>query len=150
MAELASISPIYAGCSYERLEGWKTLQWPVHADGSDEPVLYLDRFAFPDGKARLYPLSYREPLDQPDAQFDLFLNNGRELEHCHEGNLTHRVVGIHLENPERYLEISPELARERSIDLGRWVRLTSRYGSLSVKVLVTDRVSGKQIFLPLT
>jgi formate dehydrogenase major subunit len=95
-------------------------------------------------------LSFREPLDQPDAQFDLFLNNGRELEHFHEGNLTHRVAGIHLENPERYLEISPELARERKIESGRWVRLTSRYGSLCVKVLVTDRVRGKQIFLPLT
>jgi formate dehydrogenase major subunit len=150
MAELASLAPIYAGCSYERLEGWRTLQWPVHADGTDTPVLYLDRFAFPDGKARLYPLSYHEPFDQPNAEFDLFLNNGRELEHFHEGNLTHRVAGIHMENPERYLEISPELARERHISSGRWVRLTSRYGSLRVKVLVTSRVSGKQVFLPLT
>jgi formate dehydrogenase major subunit len=42
------------------------------------------------------------------------------------------------------------LARERRIESGRWVQLTSRYGSLAVKVLVTDRARGKQIFLPLT
>jgi len=51
MDELASLSPLYAGVSYERLEGYKTLQWPVAADGTDQPILYLDGFAFPDKKA---------------------------------------------------------------------------------------------------
>jgi formate dehydrogenase major subunit len=150
MAELASLSPLYAGVSYERLEGYNSLQWPVHPDGTDEPILYLDGFAFPDKKARLYPLEFREPTDRPDGEFDLYLNNGRELEHFHEGNMTHRVSGIHLENPERYLEISPALAKERGVQSGRWVRLTSRYGSLQLKVLVTDRVQRNQVFLPLT
>lgn len=150
MAELASLSPIYAGVTYDRLEGWNTLQWPVHPDGKDEPVLYLDSFAFPDGKARLYPLEYRQPAESPDASFDLLLNNGRQLEHFHEGNMTHRVPGIHEENPERYVEISPELAADRGIESGQWVRLTSRYGSLKAKVLVTGRVQGKQVFMPLT
>jgi len=36
---------------YERSEGYKSLQWPVAADGTDEPLLYTKRFAFPDGKA---------------------------------------------------------------------------------------------------
>jgi formate dehydrogenase major subunit len=73
----------------------------------------LNGFAFPDKKARLFPLKFREPSDQPDSECDLFLNNGRQLEHFHEGNMTHRVAGIHLENPERYVEISSELAAQR-------------------------------------
>jgi formate dehydrogenase major subunit len=150
MAEFASLAPLYAGCSYERLEGWDTLQWPVHPDGIDTPVLYLDGFAFPDKKARFHPVAYTKPAEEPDDVYDLFLNNGRELEHFHEGNMTHRVPGIHAENPERYLEISPALATERSLESGQWVRLTSRWGSLKVKVLTTDRVQGKQVFLPLT
>jgi formate dehydrogenase major subunit len=150
MAELASLVPLYAGCSYERLEQYNTLQWPVDADGSDQPLLYTDGFAFPDKKARLYPLVYREPTDPPDSEFDLFLNNGRQLEHFHEGNMTNRVPGIHLETPECYLEISPELAHDRSIDSGQWVRVVSRYGALKTKVLVTDRVHDKQVYLPLT
>jgi len=150
MAELASLSPLYAGCSYERLEGYNTLQWPVDPDGKDQPLLYTDGFAFPDKKARLYPLSYHEPTDPPDSEFDLFLNNGRQLEHFHEGNMTNRVPGIQLETPESYVEISPELAHERSIASGQWVRLVSRYGALKSKVLVTDRVEAKQVYLPLT
>jgi len=150
MAEMASLTPLYGGVRYERLEGYKTLQWPVHEDGTDEPILYLDGFAFPDKKARLYPLTLREPAESPDTEFDLDLNNGRVLEHFHEGNMTHRVAGIHQENPERYVEISEELARERNITSGRWVRIVSRQGAVKVKVLVTSRVLGKQIFLPLT
>lgn len=149
MLEMASLTPLYAGVRYDRLEGYKTLQWPVHEDGSDKPVLYLDGFAFPDRKARLFPLMYREPVDQPTTEFDLELNTGRLLEHFHEGNLTHRVPGIHAESPERFLEISRELATERGIESGQWVRVVSRTGALKVKVLVTDRVYGKQVYLPL-
>jgi len=150
MEEMAGLTPLYAGVRYDRLEGYNTLQWPVHEDGTDEPVLYLNGFAFPDKKARLHPLSYRAPLEEPDSNYDLFLNNGRVLEHFHEGNLTHRVEGIHKESPERYLEISPELALARKIESGQWVRVSSRWGSLKVKVLVTSRVAGNQVYLPLT
>jgi formate dehydrogenase major subunit len=44
MAEMASLTPLYAGVSYDRLAGYKTLQWPVAPDGTDQPVLYLDKF----------------------------------------------------------------------------------------------------------
>jgi formate dehydrogenase major subunit len=121
----------------------------VAPDGTDQPVLYLDGFPFPDNKARLYPLSFREPDEALDSDFDLFLNNGRLLEHFHEGNMTYRVPGIQEETPERYLEISEELAKERNIESGRWVRVTSRHGTLVIKVLVTSRVFGKQVYLPL-
>jgi formate dehydrogenase major subunit len=149
MAEMASLTPLYAGVSYARLEGYSTLQWPVARDGSDQPVLYLDGFPFPDNKARLYLLSFHEPQEAPDSDFDLFLNNGRILEHFHEGNMTYRVPGIREETPERYLEISEDLAKERGIESGRWVRVISRHGSLVIKVLVTHRVFGKQVYLPL-
>jgi formate dehydrogenase major subunit len=149
MAEMASLTPLYAGASFERLEGYNTLQWPVAPDGTDQPILYLDGFAFPDKKARFYPVPYREPMEQPDADFDLFLNNGRLLEHFHEGNMTYRVSGIHEETPERYLEVSKELASERKLESGQWVRVSSRHGSLVIKVLVTTRVVGKQVYLPL-
>jgi predicted molibdopterin-dependent oxidoreductase YjgC len=47
----------------------------------------------------------------------------------------------------RYLEISPELAKQRGIQTGQWLRVESRWGSLEVKALVTDRVSSNQVFL---
>jgi formate dehydrogenase major subunit len=149
MAEIASLTPLFAGVSYERLEGYKSLQWPVAADGSDQPLLYTKEFFFPDGKARLFPLKWMEAPEQPDAEFDLHLNNGRLLEHFHEGNLTYRTEGIREKTPDTFVEVSPELAAERGIQTGRWVQLTSRYGRVRVRALVTDRVHGKELYMPM-
>jgi len=147
--EIASLTPLFAGVTYERLEGFKSLQWPVRADGTDQPLLYTKEFAFPDGKARLFPLSLTEPTDQPNAEFDLHLNNGRLLEHFHEGNMTYRSEGIREKTPDTFVEVSPELAEERGIQSGTWVQLTSRYGQVRVRALVTDRVHGKQLYMPM-
>jgi formate dehydrogenase major subunit len=149
MDEIASLSPLFAGVSYDRLEGYKSLQWPVAADGSDEPLLYTERFAFPDGKARLFPLSWSEPAEQPDEEFDLHLNNGRLLEHFHEGNLTNRSEGIRQKTPDVFVEVSPELAQERGIQSGTRVELSSRHGCVRLRALVTDRVRGKQLYMPM-
>ena len=149
MEEIASLTPLFAGVTYERLEGYKSLQWPVHPDGTDEPLLFTKRFNFPDGKARLYPLQWIEPSEQVDAEFDLHLNNGRLLEHFHEGNMTYRVKGIKQKTPDTWVEISPELAAERQIESGRWVQLTSRYGRVRVRALVTDRVRGHELYMPM-
>jgi formate dehydrogenase major subunit len=149
MAEVAALTPLFAGVSYERLEGYKSLQWPVAADGSDQPLLYTKRFAFPDGKARLYPVAWTEPAEQPDAEFDLHLNNGNLLEHFHEGNLTYRVAGIRHKTPDVFVEVSPQLAQERGLESGTRVELTSRYGQVVVRALVTDRVHGKQLYMPM-
>jgi len=149
MDEIASLTPLVAGVSYERLEGYRTLQWPVARDGTDQPLLYTERFHFPDGRARLFPVPWIGPTDQPDDQFDLQLNNGRLLEHFHEGNLTYRVPGIQEKTPDTFLEVSPELAEERGLQTGTWVQLISRYGKVRVRALVTDRVQGRELYMPM-
>jgi len=149
MDEVASLTPLFAGVNYERLEGYKSLQWPVAADGSDQPLLFTEKFPFPDGKAKLFPLEWIEPCEQVSDEFDLHLNNGRLLEHFEAGNMTFRSKGIMEETPNTWVEISPELAADRGVETGRWVRLRSQYGQVKVQVLVTDRVQGKQLYLPL-
>lgn len=145
--EIASLTPLFAGVTYERLEGFKSLQWPVAADGTDQPLLYTKGFAFPDGKARLFPVTQTQPSEPPDQEFDLFLNNGNLLEHFHEGNMTNRVDGIREKVPSVFVEVSPGLAKERGIQSGTWVRITSRYGEVRLRALVTDRVHGKELFM---
>jgi formate dehydrogenase major subunit len=149
MDEIASLTPLFAGVRYDRLEGYHTLQWPVTADGADQPLLYTTQFAFPDGKARLFPLTWHEPTEQPDEEFDLHLNNGRLLEHFHEGNMTYRVDGIRQKTPDTWVEVSPDLATKRGIQSGTQVRLRSRHGQVRVRALVTDRVHDGQLYMPM-
>lgn len=152
MEEIASLTPTLAGVSYERLEGYKSLQWPVAKDGKDEPCLYLGdetTFPFPDGKASFHPLEYVPPSEERNETYDLHLNNGRLLEHFEQGNLSYRVPGITEITPSVFVEVSPELAAERGLESGRFVQLESPYGQVRVRVLVTNRVQGKQMYMPL-
>jgi len=149
MDEIAALTPLLAGVSYARLEGYRSLQWPVAADGSDQPLLYRKEFFFPDGKAKLHPLQWKEPAERTDAEYNLHLNNGRLLEQFHTGNMTHRVPGLEHAVPGTFVEVSAELAAERGIDTGSWVRLESRRGHVRVQALITDRVTGHELYMPM-
>ncbi len=149
MRECAMCTPMFAGVSYDRLEGYHSLQWPVAADGTDQPLLYTKKFAFPDGKAKFYPLKWTPPCEESGEQYNLHLNNGRLLEHFHEGNMTYRVAGIREVVPRQFLEMSPQLAKELNVTDGQWIEVTSSYGMLRVPALITDRVAGKELYLPL-
>ncbi|MDN9010193.1 formate dehydrogenase subunit alpha [Brevibacillus laterosporus] len=148
MAEIASLSPLFSGVSYERLANWNSLIWPVLPDGTDEPLLYINRFNFPDGKARLSLVEYVPPISY-SAEFDLVVNNGRLLEHFHEGNMTNKSKGIQYKVPEVFVEVSPELACERGVNDGSLVRLVSPYGAIKLRAVVTNRVHGKELYVPM-
>ena len=147
MEEAASLCPIFAGVNYERLEGYKSLQWPVAIDGGDQPLLFTKGFPFPDGKAKLYPMQWVEPCEEADSVFDLHLNNGRVLEHFEVGNMTYLSPGLREMLPDTFVELSPELAAERGVETGRWLELKSRHGWVKVRALVTDRVQGRQLYM---
>lgn len=146
MDEVARLCPVFAGVNYQRLEGYRSLLWPVAPDGTDTPYLYKDRFNFPDGKARFYPPKYIEPLET-NEQFDLYLDNGRMLEHFHWGNVSYRTAGIKEKVPNVFLEVSPELAKERGLNEGDLVRVVSPVGSIKARVVITNRVQGNTLFL---
>ncbi len=149
MTEIASLTPIFAGVTYERLEGYRSLQWPVEADGKDSPVLFLDKFPFPDGKATFYPVEWVEPCEELPSQTALHLNNGRLLEHFEQGAMTYQCEGIKRMTPSNFVEVSPQLAREQNLENGSMVQLRSLYGEVHVPVVVTDRVEGRQLYMPL-
>ncbi|SKA99732.1 formate dehydrogenase major subunit [Sporosarcina newyorkensis] len=145
--EMTSLSPIFAQASYEELEGWGSFLWGS-LDGESTPLLYTDGFNFPDKKARFALSDWVVPVKFPD-EYDLHINNGRMLEHFHEGNLTNKSEGIQEKVPNIYVEVSPELAKDRGVVSGTFVRLISPYGALKLPALVTDRVQKNELFLPM-
>lgn len=149
MDEVASIAGIFAGVNYARLEGWASLQWPVAADGTDTPLLYTQGFHTDDGKATLYPLQWQAPAEEADGDYPYTLNNGRLLEMFQGNNQTGRVPGIRWLVPHWFVEVSPELAAQLGIASGHWLKITSRRDAIEVPALVTDRVQGNNLFLPI-
>ncbi|BBI65538.1 hypothetical protein HSBAA_PA_1410 (plasmid) [Vreelandella sulfidaeris] len=94
-------------------------------------------------------MEWKEPEEATDAEYDLSLDNGRILEQFQGANQTGRSQGIWDQAPHGFVEVSPELAAERGIKEGTWVRITSRRGSIDFPALITDRVAGKTLFMPI-
>jgi formate dehydrogenase major subunit len=63
--------------------------------------------------------------------------------------MTYRTEGIREKTPDTFVEVSPALASERGIESGTWVQLTSRHGKVRVRALVTKRVSGHELYMPM-
>ena len=152
MDEVAELTPMFAGVSYDRLAGYDSLQWPVAPDGTDQPLLYRDRFTLDDsGRARLWPLAFREPTGQPDDRHPLHCNNGRVLEHFHEGNMTMRSPGLAERVPDAWVEMSRRTAEDHGgLRSGDWVTLSNDRGELTTRVLLSDQVRDGELWVPIT
>jgi len=71
----------FKGATYERLKT-KPLQWPVKEDGSDSPVLHLEKFSTEDGKGHFHYHKYHlrgEVKDLLEGKKRWWLNTGRAL-----------------------------------------------------------------------
>ncbi|POO71181.1 formate dehydrogenase subunit alpha [Bacillus amyloliquefaciens] len=146
-SEMASLSPLFGKASYDILSGWNSFLWGSFT-GESTPLLYEDGFNFPDKKARFALSDWVEPAVFPE-EYDLHINNGRMLEHFHEGNMTNKSKGIQSKVPDVFVEVSPELAAERGICDGTMIRLVSPFGAVKLNALVTDRVRANELYLPM-
>ncbi|UUA86090.1 formate dehydrogenase subunit alpha [Bacillus siamensis] len=146
-SEMASLSPLFGKASYDVLTGWNSFLWGSFT-GESTPLLYEDGFNFPDKKARFALSDWVEPAVFPE-EYDLHINNGRMLEHFHEGNMTNKSKGIQSKVPDVFVEVSPELAAERGICDGTMIRLVSPFGAVKLNALVTDRVRANELYLPM-
>ncbi|WP_253613214.1 formate dehydrogenase subunit alpha [Bacillus velezensis] len=146
-SEMASLSPLFGKASYDVLSGWNSFLWGS-ITGESTPLLYEDGFNFPDKKARFALSDWVEPAVFPE-EYDLHINNGRMLEHFHEGNMTNKSKGIQSKVPDVFVEVSPELAAERGICDGTMIRLVSPFGAVKLNALVTDRVRANELYLPM-
>ncbi|MBT2574314.1 formate dehydrogenase subunit alpha [Bacillus sp. ISL-51] len=146
-SEMASLSPLFGKASYDVLEGWSSFLWGSFT-GESTPLLYENGFNFPDKKARFALSDWVEPAVFPE-EYDLHINNGRMLEHFHEGNMTNKSKGIQSKVPDVFVEVSPELAAERGICDGTLIRLVSPFGAVKLNALVTDRVRANELYLPM-
>lgn len=145
MAEIAALTPHFAGVTYERL-GRRGLCWPVAPDGTDASILYEERFERPGGdRAGFAVLPYREPGDHVDDELGLILVTGRRLEHYNAGTMTRRTGNVEL-NDRDVLEIHPDDAARLWISDGDLVSVRSRVGRIEIHAHVTDRIEPGNVF----
>jgi formate dehydrogenase alpha subunit len=145
MAEIARVTPSYAGITYERIER-EGLQWPCPTQ--DHPgTRFLHKEKFTRGLGLFHAIEYIPPAELPDREYPLILSTGRVLYHYHTGTMTRLAQGPSERCPESLIEIHPEDARTYGISDGQKVRVTSRRGQVEAKAQVTEKSPAGTIFM---
>jgi formate dehydrogenase major subunit len=139
MDEIARLTPIFAGVSYEKLDRLGSVQWPCNDQAPDgTPIMHVG--AFVRGKGNFLITEYIPTDERTGPRFPLLLTTGRILSQYNVGAQTRRTDNIVWHDEDR-LEIHPHDAEQRGIHDGDWVRIASRSGETSLRARITDRVS---------
>ena len=147
--EMATLMPIIAGLSYDRLENEGGIQWPCPTP--DHPgTRFLYESDFPRGPRAKFVGFDQGPVaaETPSARFPLILNTGRVLYHWHGGTITRRADNLLARSPELTVGMNPADGEKYGIPDGEWIRVRSRRGDLEARAVYTERQRVGEIFVP--
>lgn len=145
--EIASLTPSYAGISYERIDKGENLHWPCK-DSEDMGTPILHTKLFTRGKGLFAAIDFKPPAEETDDEYPLILTTGRVLEQYHTGTMTRRVRGINEIDPTGLLWINPSDADDLGVKSGDTVKVQTRRGSIETGIRVTKKMDRGVIFMP--
>jgi formate dehydrogenase major subunit/formate dehydrogenase alpha subunit len=146
MDEISSLTPLYGGVSYDRLDP-HGLQWPCpDRDHPGTPILHIDHFAC--GQGHFSPVIHRLSAELPDDQYPFVLTTGRTYFHWHTGSMTRRTHLLDREEPRSFIELHPDDATRLGVQDRDELLVSSRRGEVRTQARVTTMVIPGVVFMP--
>jgi formate dehydrogenase major subunit len=147
--EMRQAMPSIAGITWERLEAESCVTYPCLKEGDPgDPVVFVDRFPTPSGKARFVPADIIPAAERPDADYPLVLITGRQLEHWHTGAMTRRAGVLDAIEPEATATLHPLQLQRLGVEPGEVITVTSRRGAISLYARADDGTPEGAVFIP--
>ncbi|MHC4394264.1 MAG: formate dehydrogenase subunit alpha [Planctomycetota bacterium] len=146
MDEIASVSPIYGGISFDRIES-VGLQWPC-PDKEHPGTKYLHKGKFTRGKGKFHPVSFKTPTENPSDEYPFVLTTGRQLYQFHTGTMTRKSKAINQVSPTGYVEIHSSDAERLEIADGDTVEVLTSRGKVTTIAKVKDSIGIGWLFMP--
>ncbi len=144
--EMAELTPLYAGITYEKIDR-EGVQWPCrNADDKGTPFLHKGQFS--KGKGSFLPVAYREPAEKTDEHYPFWLTTGRMGFHYHTRTMTGVSPSLQKESEEGYVEINPREAEAMGIQDGERVKVISRRGEIEIPARLMPGIGRKVVFIP--
>jgi formate dehydrogenase major subunit len=138
MAEIARLTPTFAGVSYERIDALGSIQWPCNEKMPEgTPIMHVDGFVR--GKGKFMITEFVPTDERTTARFPLILTTGRILSQYNVGAQTRRTAN-NVWHDQDLLEIHPFDAEHRGVKDGDLVSLTSRAGDTSLRAQISERM----------
>ncbi|AOV02606.1 formate dehydrogenase subunit alpha [Delftia tsuruhatensis] len=139
MAEIAALTPSFAGVNYDKIDRLGSVQWPCNDSTEEAGTSIMHRDRFVRGKGRFIITQYVATEEKVTQRFPLLLTTGRILSQYNVGAQTRRTHNSHWHSEDR-LEIHPHDAEDRGIRDGDWVGIASRAGETVLRATVTERI----------
>lgn len=146
MDEIASVSPIYGGMAFNRIDN-VGLQWPC-LDREHPGTKYLHKGRFTRGKGKFHPVRFKDPAEIPSDEFPFVLSTGRQLYQFHTGTMTRKSRVINQVSPTGYVEIHAEDAETMGIVNGDSVEVATSRGKVVTTARVTTSIERGWLFMP--
>ncbi len=138
-----------AGITWERLEAESSVTYPCEKEGDPgQPVVFIDKFPTPTGRAKLVPVDIIPAAEQPDREFPFVLITGRQLEHWHTGAITRRASVLDAIEPEPTASIHPLDLDAMGAKQGDVITIESRRGLISLFARADDGTPRNAVFVP--
>jgi len=144
--EMADVAVMLKGVTYARIDR-VGLQYPV-PDENHPGTPFLFSESFPSGRGRFFPLEHVPTAEEPDDEYPFILTTGRLLEHWHGGSMT-RNSQLDALFPEALVELHELDAARCGVKTGDVVRVSSRRGSVVLRVKVSPKTSPGVVFIPM-
>ena len=145
--EINSLTPQYAGITYERISNNEKLQWPCPSTGHPG-TKFLHKGKFVRGKGLFSEIEYIPPKELPSKDFPFVLSTGRNLFQYHTGTMTRKTKVLPQYSRGPYVEINRKDLDALKIKDGDRVRVGSRRGSIELEARETFRVAEGNVFIP--
>ena len=138
MDEIASITPTFAGVSFEMLDRVGSVQWPCNESAPEgTPIMHVDTFVR--GKGQFITTPYVPTDERSTRKYPLLLTTGRILSQYNVGAQTRRTANV-VWHPEDLLDMHESDAEVRGIGDGSWVEVSSRAGRTAMRARISDEV----------
>jgi formate dehydrogenase major subunit len=144
MDEIARLTPMCAGVSYDRLDQHAGLQWPVPT-ATHEGTSLMHQETFPKGKAHFVGVEYLPPGEVSTAEYPFVLTTGRILQHYNCGAQTRRTDILELVDTD-VLEMHPADMAALHLRDDEIVRLVSARGDAILPAVGSERVLPGHLF----
>ena len=147
MDEIASVTPSFAGISFERLDRGESLQWPCKDKTSKgTPIMHANGPVR--GRALFYPAKYNPAKELPDEEYPFILTTGRILYQYNAAAMTMRSKGLVDMAGEGFIEINYKDADRLGIRNGERIVVRSRRGKIDATARVGRKVSEGETWMP--
>jgi predicted molibdopterin-dependent oxidoreductase YjgC len=144
--EMANVATMLKGITYDRIEKIG-LQYPV-PDEQHPGTPFLFAESFPSGRGRFFPLEHVPVAEPTDDEFPFILTTGRLLEHWHGGSMT-RQSQLDALFPQPLIDMHEIDAARLALKTGDVVRVSSRRGSIVLRLNISPKTSPGVVFIPM-